>query len=143
MAARDWATWHLNNQPVNAMHQPLIGPCVCHVNPCRTDTSSCRTTTCQPCHLSCHISTSLGDVTHATCHPFSGDMCHFWIGPTVPPYVRICLTCVASWCCHVSSSEATTCHILEPPRHLYRPATCCILEPPHQLYGPATSTVQT
>jgi hypothetical protein len=60
------------------------------------------------------------------CHPFSGDTCHLHIGPTVPPYDRIRLTRVTFWCCHVSSSKATTCRILKPPRQLYVSATSAV-----------------
>jgi hypothetical protein len=57
------------------------------------------------------------DVTHATCHPFSGDTCHLGIGPTVHPKVKIYLPHVTTQgyhmspvrTCHMSSVQ--TCHV--------------------------------
>jgi hypothetical protein len=60
------------------------------------------------------------------CHPFSGDMCHLSIGPTVRPFIQNCMQRVTPWCCHVSSSEAAMCHILELPHQLYRPTMSAV-----------------
>jgi hypothetical protein len=49
------------------------------------------------------------DLTHATCHPFSGDTCHLGIGPTVHPKVQICLPRVTTRGFHVS--PVRTCHV--------------------------------
>jgi hypothetical protein len=68
VAAHDWATWHLTNQPIYATCQLLIGPCL---------------PLCQTVILSSHPATSSADVTRATCHPYSGDTCHLWIGSSV------------------------------------------------------------
>jgi hypothetical protein len=81
VAAHDWATWHLSNQSDTATCRVSDGPCICHV----------------PCQLSPYLPSQLADVIHATCHPYSGDMCHPLTGPTVPV--------VCSITCHVSSPE--------------------------------------
>jgi hypothetical protein len=58
--------------------------------------------------LLCHPATSAADVIRATCHPYSGDTCHYWICPVDCSYAQICLTRVASWSCHVSPSGFAT-----------------------------------
>jgi hypothetical protein len=98
VAALDWATWHLSNQPMNATCQPLIRP---HLPPHQLSVL--------PCHLPHQPATSAADVTRATCHPFSGDMCHLQIRPTVRQIDQICLTRVASSSCHMSPVQ--TCHV--------------------------------
>jgi hypothetical protein len=68
-------------------------------------------------HLPRHCPvTSAADVIRATCHPYSGDMCHPWIGPVVrqinlPRSATCChlrLPHVVSRRCHVSPSGAAT-----------------------------------
>jgi hypothetical protein len=66
-----------------------IGPCICHV----------------PYHLSRYLPSQPADIIHttsscATCHPYSGDMCHPLTGPTVP------VICSITY--HVSSPKAAT-----------------------------------
>jgi hypothetical protein len=93
MVAHDWATWHLNIQPqYTKCHMP-IGPCL-------------------PCHFSVIPAMSAADVIRATCHPYSGDTCHPWIGPYA---CQINLPRVVTQGCHVLSPEATTCHLQELP----------------------------
>jgi hypothetical protein len=93
VAAHDWATWHLNNQSKSAKCQMLIRPPVFHV-PCQLSACAFATSLpCQPCHVSAMSAC-------ATCHPYSGDMCHPLTGPTVP------ITC--SITCHMSSPGAAT-----------------------------------
>jgi hypothetical protein len=82
-------------------------------------------------HLPSQLATSAADVTRATCHPSSGDMCHFRIGPTVRQKVQICLTRVSTWSRHVSCTDL--------PHVLYGPATCHCMDLPCVLYGLATS----
>jgi hypothetical protein len=69
------------------------------------------TSTCHviPVVLLCQPAMSPADVTHATCHPYSGDTCHLGIGPAVRPYAQNCLTRVVSWRCHVY--PVRTCHV--------------------------------
>jgi hypothetical protein len=112
VAALDWATWHLNHQPKHATCQSVDWPTslatcqppYCHVNLPATSAMSASI-------LSRHSATSTADVTHATCHPFSGDTCHLGIGPAVRPNAQICLTRVASWSCHMSPVPRQTCHV--------------------------------
>jgi hypothetical protein len=80
------------NQPKYAMCQSLIHPChLPHII--------------SVCSITCHIihaasdadvihATSDADVIRATCHPSSGDTCHYKIGPIVRPKSQIYLTCV-------------------------------------------------
>jgi hypothetical protein len=77
-----------------------------------------RTASSSTVHLPSHLATSAADVTRATCHPSSGDTCHFRIGPTVRQKVQICLTRVSTWSCHVSCTDL--------PHVLYGPATCAV-----------------
>ena len=118
MAAHDWATWH-----------PIICQQNCHV-------STSNWTTC--CHVILAtslvirpvsnamssprqkphclvISTSSADVIRATCHPSSGDTCHFRIGPTARQKCRISLTCVTLWSRHVSCTESSMCRRMDLP----------------------------
>jgi hypothetical protein len=101
VAAHDWATWHLNNQPKSAKCRMLTCPCACHllsptpVTPCQPDVSS-ATSAC------------------ATCHPYSGDTCHPLIGPTV-------LSCMLT--------SPATCHLQELPHHLYGHTACTVSLP--------------
>jgi hypothetical protein len=104
MAALDWATWHLYNQPNHATCQPLIGPRHLPLVNHRTAMSTL------PFQML---------IICATCHPSSDDTCHLRIGPIGCAYVQNCLTRVASWCFHVSPSGIAMCHLLELPHHLY------------------------
>jgi hypothetical protein len=103
VAAHDWATWHLNNQPKHATCQIADwSTCACHLSTVRL-----------PRH--CPV-TSAADVIRATCHPYSGDTCHPWIGPAVRqinlPRSATChhprLPHVISRSYHVSPSGAAT-----------------------------------
>jgi hypothetical protein len=126
VAALDWATWHLYNQPKHDICQLPIGPraeSYCHINlphhsPC-FPVSLATSITVLPSHLTRKLLTS----SRATCHPFSGDMCHLGIGPTVRSYAQICLTRVTSWCCHMSPSGFTTCRLYGPATSTYGHAT--------------------
>jgi hypothetical protein len=102
VAALDWATWHLYNQP-NHVSVSDWSTCLPLVES-RIATPACRTSTYQSTCIPYHPATLAIDVIHATCHPFSGDTCHLQIGPVVCPFVQICLTRVAFWRCHVSPS---------------------------------------
>jgi hypothetical protein len=117
VAALDWATWHLTNQPQPDTCRLLIGPRACHVN-CRVIFRTATSTCCvSPAVLPCQPATSVADVTRATCHPFNGDTCQLEIGPNVPPTVQIHLPRVTPWCYHVSPirtcdvSHIRTCHV--------------------------------
>jgi hypothetical protein len=101
--------------------------------------------------------TSPADVIRATCHPVSGDTCHFRIGPSTCRKRQNCLTRVAFRCCHVSCTDPATssygpatssygpatCRPLVLPRHLYGPATCRLLMLPRHCTDAATSAVRT
>jgi hypothetical protein len=90
-----------------------------------------RTSSSSVVHLPSHIATSTADVTRATCHPSSGDTCHFWIGPTVCQKFQICLTCVSTWSRHMSCTDL--------PHVLYETSTFCCTDLPCVLYGLAMS----
>jgi hypothetical protein len=101
VATHDWATWHLENQPIYATCQSPIGTHARAILPRQFVVSASV--------LSRHSAMSTADVTHATCHPFSGDTCHLGIGLAVRPYTQICLTHVVSWSYHMS--PVRTCHV--------------------------------
>jgi hypothetical protein len=139
VAALDWATWHLNHQPNDDTCQPPIGPRAKIVPPHQLATSiavlpsqSATSLVVLPSHRSRQPATSSVDITRATCHPFSGDMCHQGIGPIVRQKVQICLTRVITWRCHVSLYRRATCRCMDLPHVVVR--TCHV-----SLYGPATS----
>jgi hypothetical protein len=103
VAAHDWATWHLNNQPQTAKCQSLM----VHVLPpvkCRTAPVSLP----RVCHR--QLLTS----SRATCHPYSGDTCHPWIGPTVCPYAKSACHVSPPGACHVICMDRTTCTVSMP-----------------------------
>jgi hypothetical protein len=103
MAAHDWATWHINHQPESAKCQMLDGPRAYHLSEAIL-----------PSHLAMSaLSRQLLMSSSATCHPYSGDTCHHWIGPTVCPYAKSA--------CHMSPPGAAMCHLLRFPHHLYGP----------------------
>jgi hypothetical protein len=121
VAARDWATWHPITCPIYATCQQMIRQLSTnnrlphhHMSyaqsalPCHHHIGS-RTASSSTVHLPSQLATSAADVTRATCHPSSGDTCHFRIGPTVRQKCQICLTRVSTW---------------SSPRVLYGPATC-------------------
>jgi hypothetical protein len=105
---------------------------------------------CLPCHhmsyhhIIRHIhmpnqpATSAADITPATCHPSSGDTCHFRIGPTVCRKFQFCLTCVITWSHHVSCMNLPhvivwTCHIsIRSPHVIF---TDMPRQRPYGLYG--------
>jgi hypothetical protein len=96
VAAHDWATWHINNQPKYAKCQSQDAPRVCHAS-----------TSVLPHHLPSHLLTS----SCATCHPYSGDTCHPWIGPAVCPYM------CSNHLPHVPPGAMPLCRLQELPRH--------------------------
>jgi hypothetical protein len=100
VAAHDWATWHpiicperchvstndstTINQSESATSSPrhlVVLPRHRHVSSPYCDVDLLR----QPCRMLCQPATSAVDVTHATCHHFSGDTCHSLISPPVCP----------------------------------------------------------
>jgi hypothetical protein len=93
VAALDWATWHLTNQPQTDMCRLPIRPS--HL----PRVAAVRSVTCHVIHATCHPSN--GD----TCHPSSGDTCHLRIGPTVRQKVQICLPSVTTRGCHVTCTD--------------------------------------
>jgi hypothetical protein len=127
VAAHDWATWHLYIPTKHATCQLMIRPRPT-VLPHQLATSICSyclvTLPRHSPYCPVILATSAADVTHATCHPFSGDTCHLGIGPTIRPNVQICLPHVITRGCHMSPVQ--TCHV-----SLYGPAT--------SVYGHATS----
>jgi hypothetical protein len=87
--------------------------------------------------------TSSADVIHATCHPSSGDTCHFRIGPTVHQKLQNCLKRVSFRCCHVSCTDlprviVRTCHVSSPGAATSPVRTCHMSS-----YGPDTGPVRT
>jgi hypothetical protein len=115
------ATWQpttgprgtLTNQPKHATCQSSIGPRARAVLPCQFATSASV--------LSRHSATSAADVTHATCHPYSGDTCHLGIGPVRTPN-RTRVKSAAT--CHLL--ELATCHLYGPATSAYRHATVSV-----------------
>jgi hypothetical protein len=114
VAAADWAMWHPTIRSNSATCHLPIRPLStnyrlpCHHMPYRHII--------QHVHLPSQPATSAADVTPTTCHPSSGDTCHFRIGPTVRQKVQICLTCVITWSRHVSCMDlpcgaVRTCHV--------------------------------
>jgi hypothetical protein len=94
---------------------PLQPTTSCHVSAVDWPTCQSRTAT-SIIVLSRHSATSIvilsrqpatspADVTHATCHPYSGDTCHLGIGPTVRLYAQICLPHVITRGCHVTCTD--------------------------------------
>jgi hypothetical protein len=106
VAALDWATWHL-----------FIRPTRCHVSPYNSSTTNqFPYLTLSPATLSLygHLPRHPGPrrmltSACATCHPSSGDTCHFQL---VQPYTK-------------SAKMHDTCHAQELPRVLYGHATSC------------------
>jgi hypothetical protein len=126
VAALDWATWHLYNQPKHDTCQPPIGPRSRAVLPHQLSTSI----TVLPSQLATSIAvlpsrlaTSADDVTRAMCHPYSGDTCHLEIGPTVRPNVQICLPHVITQGFHITCTD------------LPRQCTDMPCQHPYGLYG--------
>jgi hypothetical protein len=100
------------NQPQGATWHPLTGPCgtsttnryMPRVNHWFVHVSTTHQLLYCPVSLPCQPATSAADVTHATCHPYSGDTCHLWIGPSV---------------CQTDPSCSATCHHLRLPRVIF------------------------
>jgi hypothetical protein len=107
VAALHWATWHLFIRPHYATCPNIICPAA---NEPQTATSALP--------LSCHVTRPRRMLTSAcaTCHPSSGDTCHFQIGQTICRKVQKCMTRVMPRSRHVSCTDM--------PRVLYGPATC-------------------
>jgi hypothetical protein len=118
VAARDWATWHPITCQQTATCRHPIGSHVRAVLPRHFATPAsvpCHVTYRTPSHH-CHV---IADVTCATCHPSSGDTCHFRIGPTARQKCQISLTRVTLWSRHVSCTESAMCQRMDLPRVLY------------------------
>jgi hypothetical protein len=107
MAARDWATWHLSNQSLNATCRSLIHP---HLPPCQLPRWKPYTLSSVPHHLS-YTQSSL------PCHLMMSSMPHV----TLPVVTRVTPGLVqvraknAKSTCHMSRSGATTCPIRNLP----------------------------
>ena len=69
--------------------------------------------------------------SYATCHPSSGDTCHFQIGQTVCQKVQNRMTHGITWSHHVSCTDL--------PHVLYGPAMCPVRACHVSLYGHAMS----
>jgi hypothetical protein len=132
-----------NNQSRGATWQPMTGPRGTLTNQPNMPRVNADWPTCLPrqlpyCHvtvlpvipavLPCQPATSAADVTRATCHPYSGDTCHLWIGPTVPVRPNLPATC--------HSPGAAMCHLpLDLPCVTCTDRTVCTVSMTRGLYG--------
>jgi hypothetical protein len=115
------------NQPQGTTWQPLIGPhgtsttnrYMPRVNHWFVHVFAAHQLLYFPVNLPCQPATSATDVTRATCHPYSGDTCHLWIGPSVrqtnPSRSATCchprLPCVICWIYHVTCMDCMVCTV--------------------------------
>jgi hypothetical protein len=136
VAALHWATWHLSIRPHHATCHIIIRPTA---NEPQTATSSiCPVSTANSAATSSRPRRLLTSAC-ATCHPSSGDTCHFQIGQTVLRKCPKCMTRVTPRSCHVSCMVLP--HHCTAATSAVRPATSAVR--PAQsaskfcLFGPA------
>jgi hypothetical protein len=87
------------------VHVSAMYPTTCLLRCLPNQQPYCHITALSTCHCIYHV--SLLTSSCATCHPYSGDMCHPWAGP-VACHTPHHLPCVFSRSCHVS------CTVVQP-----------------------------